>query len=141
VKNGFTITIDRTKMKIDPIIAVSDVESSSKWYQSIFGCRSRHGGKEFDVLVTDNEEVLLCLHQWSAHEHPTMMDPNLTPGNGLILYFRTENMNAIWQNAETVGAVIEEEVHLNPNALRREFSLRDPDGYYLTVTEFHKYEG
>jgi hypothetical protein len=29
VKNGFTITIDRTKMKIDPIIAVSDVESSS----------------------------------------------------------------------------------------------------------------
>jgi hypothetical protein len=70
-----------------------------------------------------------------------MMDPNLTPGNGLILYFRTENMNAIWQNAETVGAVIEEEVHLNPNSLRREFSLRDPDGYYLTVTEFHKYEG
>ena len=128
-------------IKIDPIIAVSDVESSSKWYQSIFGCRSLHGGVEFDVLISDNEEVLLCLHQWGAHEHPSMLHRNVTPGNGLILYFRTENMNAIRQNAEKVSAVVAEEVHLNPNSRRREFSLRDPDGYYLTVTEFHKYEG
>jgi hypothetical protein len=25
--------------KIDPIIAVKDVEASSKWYQSVFGCK------------------------------------------------------------------------------------------------------
>jgi len=38
-------------IKIDPIIAVKDVEASSKWYQSVFGYRSMHGGKEFDILV------------------------------------------------------------------------------------------
>ncbi len=127
--------------KIDPIIAVKDVEASSKWYQSVFGCRSMHGGKEFDILVSENDQVLICLHNWEVHEHPTMTNPSISPGNGLILYFRTENMNVIRQNVEKIGGSIEDDIHLNPNSRKKEFSLRDPDGYYLTITEFHKYEG
>ena len=127
--------------KIDPIIAVKDVEASSKWYQSVFDCRSMHGGKEFDILVSENDEILICLHKWEKHAHPTMANPNITPGNGLILYFRTENMNIIRQNAEKTGCFIVEDTHLNPNSRKTEFSLRDPDGYYLTISEFHKYEG
>lgn len=127
--------------KIDPIIAVKDIEISSKWYQSVFNCRSMHGGKEFDILVYENDEVLICLHKWEEHGHPTMTNPNITPGNGLILYFRTENMNDIRQNVETLGYTIEEDIHVNPNSTKKEFSLRDPDGYFLTITEFHKYEG
>ncbi|MGB7394620.1 MAG: VOC family protein [Pricia sp.] len=127
--------------KIDPIIAVKDVEASSNWYQSVFGCRSMHGGNEFDILVSENGEVLLCLHKWGTDEHATMKDSTITPGNGLILYFRTENMNAIRQNVEKMGGAIEEDIHVNPNSTKKEFSLRDPDGYYLTITEFHKYEG
>ncbi|MGB3073764.1 MAG: VOC family protein [Chitinophagales bacterium] len=127
--------------KIDPIIAVKDVEASSKWYQQIFGFKIEHGGKDtFAVLVSENDEILLCLHKWGEHEHPTMTNPTITPGNGLILYFRTENMNAIRQKVEELGCIVEEEIHLNPNATKMEFSLRDPDGYYLTITEFHKYD-
>jgi len=70
-----------------------------------------------------------------------MTNPGITPGNGLILYFRTENMNVIRQNVEKIGGFIVEDIHLNPNSRKKEFSLRDPDGYYLTITEFHKYEG
>ncbi len=127
--------------KMDPIIAVKDVEASSDWYQKVFNCKSMHGGKEFDILVAENDEVLLCLHQWEAHGHPTMEDASITPGNGLILYFRTENMQAIRQNVEKLGYPVEEDVHLNPNSTKKEFSLRDPDGYYLTVTELHNYKG
>lgn len=127
--------------KLDPIIAVKDVEISSRWYQSVFGCRSMHGGKEFDILISENHEVLICLHKWGEHGHPSMKNQNITPGNGLILYFRTKNMNAIRQNVENIGGVIEEDIHLNTNSMKMEFSLRDPDGYYLTVTEFHTYEG
>ena len=127
--------------KIDPIIAVKDVEASSKWYQAVFDCRSMHGGKEFDILVSENNEILICLHQWGKDEHPTMTNPNITPGNGLILYMRTENMNVIRQNVEKIGCPVEEDIHLNPNSRKKEFSLRDPDGYYLTITEFHRYEG
>jgi predicted enzyme related to lactoylglutathione lyase len=127
--------------KIDPIIAVKDVEASSRWYQSVFGCRSMHGGKEFDILVSESDEVLICLHTWEEHGHPTMVSPAITPGNGLILYFRTENMDVIRQNVKKMGSSVEEDIHLNPNSRKKEFSLRDPDGYYLTITEFHKYEG
>ena len=129
-------------IKIDPIIAVKDVEASSQWYQKVFGCRRVHGGNEtFAVLVSENNDILLCLHKWEEHHHPTMTNPGITPGNGLILYFRTDNMDAIRQNVEKINSIIEEEIHLNPNSLKKEFSLRDPDGYYLTITEFHKYEG
>lgn len=81
-------------IRIDPIIAVKDVEASSKWYQQVFGFRRAHGeNEEFAVLVSENDEILLCLHKWGAHEHPTMTNPNIASGNGLILYFRTENIN------------------------------------------------
>lgn len=131
----------QTMAKMDTIIAVRDVEASSEWYRSVLECRSMHGGKEFDILVADDDEVLLCLHKWGEHSHPTMTDPNITPGNGLILYFRTEHMNTIRQNVERLGYAIAEDVHLNPNSMKKEFSLRDPDGYYITITEFHKYDG
>ncbi len=127
--------------KIDPIIAVKDVEASFKWYRSVFGCRNAHGGDDFAVLVTENDAILLCLHKWGEHEHPTMTEPNSTSGNGLILYFRTDNMNTIRQNVQKLGVSIEEDIHINPNSRKKEFSLRDLDGYYLTVTEFHTYEG
>jgi catechol 2,3-dioxygenase-like lactoylglutathione lyase family enzyme len=127
--------------RLDPIIAVKDIEASSKWYQKIFELRNNHGGDHFSVLISDDNEIILCLHKWQEHNHPTMTNPSITPGNGLLLYFRTENMIDIYQNAIEAGCEIEEGIHLNPNSLRKEFSFRDPDGYFLTVTEFHKYEG
>lgn len=127
--------------RLDPIIAVKDIKVSSNWYQKIFELRNDHGGDDFSVLVSDDNEIILCLHKWEAHNHPTMTNPGITPGNGLLLYFRTENMSTIYQNAIEAGCVIEEDIHLNTNSLRKEFSFRDPDGYFLTVTEFHKYEG
>lgn len=128
-------------MKVDPIIAVKDVETSSNWYQTVFGWKSIHGGNEFGVLVSENDEIALCLHKWGAHEHPSMTNPNISPGNGLILYFRVENMDEIRKNVNQTGFSVENEIQLNPNSGKREFSLRDPDGYYLTVSEFHQFRG
>lgn len=127
--------------KIDPIIAVKDVNESSKWYESAFGCKRAHGGNDFAVLVDEHNEVLICLHKWGEHDHPTMKNPNIASGNGLILYYKTGYLDKIWSNIKKMNYPIEEEIHINPNSTKREFSLRDPDGYYLTITEYHKYEG
>ncbi len=127
--------------RLDPIIAVKDIHASATWYQALFNLKINHGGDHFAVLVTEDNEVMLCLHQWGEHHHPTMMDPSIKPGNGLLLYFRTAAMDMIYQKAIQAGAVIEEAIHLNANSLKREFSLRDPDGYFITVTEFHRYDG
>ncbi len=117
--------------QMDPIIAVKNVSASVQWYGFVFGYTRKHGGDGFAVLVDENDKIMLCLHQWGPHVHPTMMNPNGTPGNGLILYFRTDNMEQIRKNVE--------EIHVNPNSTKKEFSLREPDGYYLTITEFHRY--
>lgn len=50
--------------KIDPKIAVNAMEASSKWNQQIFGFKSINGGNEFAVLVSGNDEIVLCLHKW-----------------------------------------------------------------------------
>ena len=127
--------------KIDPILAVKDVNKSSEWYQTVFACKRIHGGNDFAVLVDEIDEVLICLHKWGEHEHPTMKNPNLLSGNGLIIYYKTDNLEQILQNVKQMDYPLEEEVQINPNSTKKEFSLRDPDGYYLTITEYHKYEG
>ena len=101
--------------KLDQIIAVKDNEASAKWYQNIFELRNNHGGDHFSVLVSDDDEVILCLHKGEEHNHPTMTDPGITPGYVLMLYFRTENMLNIYQNSIAAGCGIEEYLHLNPN--------------------------
>lgn len=130
-----------SKLKTDPIIAVRDVPASSKWYQSVLSLKSKHDGTEFDILTTLEGEVALCLHRWQADHHPTMTDASIPVGHGLILYFRTDEMEHIRRQAKELNVEIDQEIHLNTNTNRREFALRDPDGYYLIVSEFHEYEG
>lgn len=128
-------------MKIDPIIAVKDVGESSRWYQSVFNWKSMHGGDEFEILVSSQNEILLCLHKWGAHEHPTMRNSEITPGNGLILYLRTENIEEIRENLRQMNYDLEVDIQRNPNSGKKEFSVVDPNGYYLTISEFHKFAG
>jgi catechol 2,3-dioxygenase-like lactoylglutathione lyase family enzyme len=124
-----------TKMiRTETIIGVADVEKSSAWYQALLGCKSNHGGDVFEILADEHDTVVLCLHKWHEHAHPTLTNPAITPGNGLILYFRVSDVYAIWKNAKDLNAVIEVMPHVNQNSGKEEFSLRDPDGYYITVS-------
>ncbi|MBU0697658.1 MAG: VOC family protein [Bacteroidetes bacterium] len=127
--------------KLDPIIAVKNVEASVNWYQQVFGFKNLHSGENFAVLATENEDIILCLHKWGEHEHPSLTDQTTIAGNGLLLYFRTDNMENIRNKIDKIGSLVVEEIHLNTNSLRKEFSIRDLDGYFIVVTEFHIYEG
>jgi len=118
------------------IIGVSDVPSSFKWYQSLFGQPKTPPGHEYfgQILDTDGT-VLLCLHQWGAHDHPSLMSPDeATPGNGLLLFFRVDDYDEALTRARALVTRLEEEPHVNPNTRTKEFSLRDLDGYYVTIS-------
>jgi catechol 2,3-dioxygenase-like lactoylglutathione lyase family enzyme len=118
------------------IIGVRDVPASVRWYQSLFGQAETPPGHEYfgQILDTDGT-VLLCLHQWGAHEHPSLMSPDhVTAGNGLLLFFRVDNFNTALKRVRALVPRLEEEPHLNPNTRTMEFSLRDPDGYYVTIS-------
>jgi predicted enzyme related to lactoylglutathione lyase len=63
------------------------------------------------------------------------MSPNeAPPGNGLLLFFRVDDFDMTLERARAVAGRFEEEPHVNPNTQTREFSLRDPDGYYVTIS-------
>lgn len=121
-------------IKNEPIIAVHDVEKSTEWYQNLLDCHGNHGGDTFEMLTDTHGETFLCLHKWGEHEHPTLSDRKIKPGNGLILYLRVEDLNKVWNNAQRMNAKIEELRQVNPNSGKEQFCLRDLDGYYLMIT-------
>jgi hypothetical protein len=118
------------------IIGVRDVPSSFKWYQSLFGQpETPPGHDDFGQILDTDGTVLLCLHQWGAHEHPSLISPHeASPGNGLLLFFRVDDFNMALKRARALVTRLEEEPQVNPNTQTREFSLRDPDGYYVTIS-------
>jgi catechol 2,3-dioxygenase-like lactoylglutathione lyase family enzyme len=118
------------------IIGATDVASSFKWYQSLFGQpKTLPDHDDVGQILDTDGTVLLCLHQWGAHGHPSLMSPDeATPGNGLLLFFRVDDFGPALKRARALVARFEEEPHVNPNTQTREFSLRDPDGYYVTIS-------
>lgn len=122
--------------RIWTIIGVRDVPASFRWYQSLFGQTETppvHG--YFGQILDTDGTVLLCLHQWGAHEHPSLMSPdNGPPGNGLLLFFRVDDFDIALKRARALVTPLEEEPHVNANTQTAEFSLRDPDGYYVTIS-------
>src|SRR3989441_13046645 len=95
----------------------------------------------FGQILDSDGTVLLCLHQWGAHEHPSLMSrDNATPGNGLLLFFRVDDFDMALKRARALVAGLEEEPHANPNTGTKEFSLRDPDGYYVTISALSSLE-
>jgi hypothetical protein len=56
------------------------------------------------------------------------------PGNGLLLFFRVDDYEMALNRASALVPRFEEEPHVNPYTQTREFSLRDPDGYYVTIS-------
>jgi hypothetical protein len=121
--------------RLETIIAVQDVTKSSKWYQDLLNLKSKHGGKSFEMLADDNGVVILCLHRWDEHDHPTMKDPSIAVGNGLILYFKVADLSKIWNNAIRKNVMVEHEPHLNENSGLQQFILRDLDNYYIIISE------
>jgi catechol 2,3-dioxygenase-like lactoylglutathione lyase family enzyme len=118
------------------IIGVRDVAASFRWYQSLLGQPEATPGHDYfgQILDTDGT-VLLCLHGWAVHEHPTLMIPeDGRSGNGLLLFFRVDDYEMALKRARALVDRFEEEPHLNPNTETWEFSLRDPDGYYVTIS-------
>ena len=118
------------------IIGVRDVARSFAWYQRLFGQPATAPEHDyFGQLVDADGTVLLCLHAWGAHDHPSLASPDLaTPGNGLLLFFRVDDFERALQRARDLVPRLEEEPDRNPATGTLEFALRDPDGYCVMVS-------
>lgn len=106
------------------------------WYQSLLGLpQSTPAHRYFGQILNSDGTVLLCLHAWGAHEHPSLTSPDRAePGNGLLLFFRVDDFDQALSRARALVDRLLEDPQLNPSTGTMEFSLRDPDGYYVTIS-------
>lgn len=117
-----------------PMLVVDDVEASADWYAGILGGVNAHPGPEFSMIMLGSRLVLM-LHHRDFSEHPTLTAPGATPGAGVLLYFWVADVHAAHARALERGAAVAGKPKMNPNARAVEFSLRDPDGYAVTVAQ------
>jgi catechol 2,3-dioxygenase-like lactoylglutathione lyase family enzyme len=126
-------------MRPQPLIAVSDVEASSRWYQHLLGCRSAHGGPEYERLESESG-LIMQLHHWDVeHEHGPIGDRRATPyGNGVLLWFEIDDFDAAMKRVAELKAEIILPRHRNPvdgkgGPNHWECWLRDLDGYTVVL--------
>ena len=126
-------------MRPQPLIAVTDVEASSRWYQHLFGCRNDPGGPNYERLVS-NGVLILQLHRFEVeHHHGPIGDREDKPnGNGVLLWFEFDDFDAAMVRVAELRAEIVLPRHRNPpdgdgGPNHWECWFRDPDGYVVVL--------
>jgi len=130
-----------------PLLAVTDVEASSRWYQELLGLRSDHGGPHYERLLAGGNLVLQLHNREVEHDHGRIgSDPEAAAetgrpaGDGVLVWFgEVADFDAVAQRAEALGAPVVVGPHRNPpegagnGPAHRELWITDPDGYTVVV--------
>jgi catechol 2,3-dioxygenase-like lactoylglutathione lyase family enzyme len=120
-------------MRPQPLICVSDVEASSRWYQRLLNCERAHEHSDYGRLFSDGK-LVMQLHSWEAeHHHGPIGDRSKPPGNGLLLWFEVDDIDAAVARAGEMNAEVIMPRHRNPRPNHWEIWLRDPDGYKVVL--------
>ena len=126
-------------MRPQPLIAVNDVAASSAWYQKLLGCKSDHGGTEYERLTMDGV-LVMQLHRFEVeHHHGPIGNPEDRPyGNGVLLWFEIDDFDAAMERVGELRAEVVLAKHRNPpdgkgGPNHWECWLRDPDGYSVVL--------
>jgi extradiol dioxygenase family protein len=126
-------------MRPQPLIAVSDVEASSRWYRQLLGCASGHGGKTYERIEYGGQ-LVLQLHSFNSHhDHGPIGNPADRPyGNGVLLWFEVSDFDDVMTRAARMNVEIVMPKHRNPpdgdgGPNQWECWMRDPDGYMVVV--------
>lgn len=126
-------------MRPHPLLACTDVEASSRFYQTLLGAQSQHGGDEYERLADRDGRLILQLHAFSVdHDHGNMGDPNHRPyGNGVLVWFEIDDFDAALTRIAALAPTIVMAAHKNPpgdgGPNHREIWLKDPDGYTVVL--------
>ena len=123
-----------------PLIAVRDVEASSRWYQQLLGLRSDHGGIEYERLLAGGTLVLQLHHRDVGHHHGTVPGSEGPVGRGVLLWFgEVSDFDDVVARVEVLRAPVVRAPHRNPpegqgnGPGHREIWIEDPDGYTVVV--------
>ncbi len=116
------------------MLFVDDVEATSRWFQTLLGVKSAHGGHEYEMLKDETGQVFLQLHHADGEEHGGARLPkDSVRGAGVLLYFKVADVRASHARAVSMGATAEGPPTFIKLAGHTEFVVRTPDGYALAL--------
>ena len=128
------------RARAQTLLAVADVEASSRWYQELLGLTSDHGGPSYERLVADGQLVLQLHHREVGHDHGPVADLAVPVGNGVLVWFgEVSDFDGVLERAERLHVPVVRAQHRNPDRgggngpAHREVWLSDPDGYTVVV--------
>jgi predicted enzyme related to lactoylglutathione lyase len=135
---GVVVPVSRTQPQT--LLAVRDVEASSRWYQALLGLRSDHGGPHYERLLAGDVLVLQLHNREVEHHHGRIDDPGRARGNGVLVWFgEVADFDGVVARAAELGAPVRRAPHRNPptgegnGPGHREIWIEDPDGYVVVV--------
>jgi hypothetical protein len=89
------------------MIGVCDVRAGFRWYQSLLGIPETAPGHAYWGQILDSDgTVSLCLHEWGAHEHPSLDSPIVRSRASAYFYF-SESMISSWRCQERASSSLE----------------------------------
>jgi hypothetical protein len=115
------------------LIVSRDVPASSRFYCGLLAAESGHGGGHYEQIFSDGGMVMQIHHIDVEDHHGPLASKEAPLGNGVLLWFEVVDFAAAVERAHNLGARIERDVHVNPNAGQQELWLRDPDCYLVVV--------
>jgi predicted enzyme related to lactoylglutathione lyase len=138
--NRIGVVVQGSSPRAQTMLAVRDVEASSRWYQELLGLSSDHGGAEYERLLSDGDLVLQLHQQEVTHDHGLFTAPGADVGNGVLVWFgEVADFDAVVARVERLGATVVRAPHRNPpvgegnGPGHREIWIRDLDGFTVVV--------
>jgi catechol 2,3-dioxygenase-like lactoylglutathione lyase family enzyme len=126
-------------VRSQPLIAVRDVQVSSRWY-----ARLLEAERTSEAMSSDHAHIydrLLCgsslvlqLHAWDEEDHPNLVNASeARPGHGVVLWFEVDDFDAAVKRVRAMRAKVLMKPFVNPAPGHREIWIRDPDGYVVVL--------
>ena len=120
-----------------PEFVVSDIEKSKEFYARLLGFQIAYEREEDKFAFLVLEGIQLMLEQGGAEQLAGMVWPF---GKGANFSFGMDNVEEVYRRCRSRNYPIERELEKrtfrveNAEVSQMEFSIRDPDGYYIRVT-------
>lgn len=121
-------------------LAVDNVRRSSAWYQRLLGCTSPMSpGSDhrevFDLLEDSQGNFLIALSRWDHNPLAPLRNKAQGPaGHGTVLFFSVSAFEESWAQAQALDAEVVAEPHPSRGFEVPEYTVRDLDGYFVTVS-------
>ena len=128
--------VARAGVRSQPLIAVRDVRSSSRWYRQLLDGDSMpdHEHRDNYDRIFYKGEIVLQLHAWDEDDHPNLVNADASRcGHGVLIWFEVADFDAAVARARSLGAQVVQEPLFNPRPQHMEMWLRDADGYVVVL--------